>query len=544
MIQISQIKLPLPVKPQALEKKICHMLRIDSSQLLEVKLLKKSIDSRKKPNLFQIITVAVEVLEEERILKKIKENNVGIYEKKEYRFPSSGDTKLISRPVVIGSGPAGLFCAYELALHGYEPILLERGCEVEKRQHHVEEFWTTGVLNPQSNVQFGEGGAGTFSDGKLNTLVKDKFARSSEVLNRFVEFGAPSDILWDSKPHIGTDLLISVIRTMRQNIIELGGSVRFESQVTDFKIRKENGKDTLVGVYINEQEFLETQAVVLAVGHSARDTFSVLAKRQVPMLAKSFAVGFRIEHKQSMINESQYGMDQGDDLPPASYKLTAQTTQGRGVYSFCMCPGGYVVNASSQEGRLAVNGMSYHKRDSQNANSAVVISVSQEDYEGSDPLAGMRFQEQLEERAYDLAKGKIPVQTWGDFKRNRSTESARIQNKTCMKGAYEGSNLRSLLSDSCNHALIEGMEQFGGKIKGFDEEDALLSAIESRTSSPVRISRDESFQSQVLGLYPCGEGAGYAGGITSAAIDGIKVAEQIARTYAPFGNSYCNLSVD
>ncbi|MFI3177187.1 MAG: FAD-binding protein, partial [Eubacteriales bacterium] len=456
----------------------------------------------------------------------------------------SGDTKLTSRPVVIGSGPAGLFCAYELALHGYEPILLERGYQVEKRQHHVEDFWATGVLNPKSNVQFGEGGAGTFSDGKLNTLVKDKFARSSEVLNRFVEFGAPSDILWDSKPHIGTDLLIFVIKTMRQNIIDLGGSVRFESQVTDFKIIKENGRNTLVGIYINDQEFLETQAVVLAVGHSARDTFSVLAHRQVPMLAKSFAVGFRIEHKQSMINESQYGIEQGEYLPPASYKLTAQTTQGRGVYSFCMCPGGYVVNASSQEGRLAVNGMSYHKRDSQNANSAVVISVSQDDYEGSDPLAGMHFQEQLEERTYELAKGKIPVQTWGDFKRNISTESSAIHHKTCMKGAYEGSNLRSLLSDSCNHALMEGMEQFGRKIKGFDEEDALLSAIESRTSSPVRISRDESFQSQVLGLYPCGEGAGYAGGITSAAIDGIKVAEQIAKTYAPFRNSYCNLSVD
>ncbi|MDE6699625.1 MAG: FAD-dependent oxidoreductase, partial [Acetatifactor sp.] len=466
-----------------------------------------------------------------------------------YRFPQSGSQELQHPIVIVGTGPAGLFCGYFLALHGYCPILLERGKCVEEREQDVKRFWETGVLEPNSNVQFGEGGAGTFSDGKLNTLVKDKNGRNRAVLQAFVDCGAKEEILYEAKPHLGTDVLCRVVRRMREKILEQGGQVRFESQVTDVDIRD----GSVRGVEINHENYLPCEQLVLAVGHSARDTFEMLFQKQIPMEAKSFAVGFRVEHPQELINRSQYGMADAGAFGAAAYKLTAQAEDGRGVYSFCMCPGGYVVNASSERGRLAINGMSYSGRNGKNANSAVIVAVTPEDYGSEDALAGVEFQKKLEERAFLLAGGKIPMQRYGVFK--TCVEQGKTQEElfpvievdTGMvlednanyevfpehKGAGAWADLSGLLPHACSQAFVQGMERFGRQIQGFNGPDVILSGVESRTSSPVRIHRDETLQSQVRGLYPCGEGAGYAGGITSAAMDGLLVAERLASVYAP-----------
>ena len=449
-------------------------------------------------------------------------------------------------------------------------------------------------------MQFGEGGAGTFSDGKLNTLVKDRDGRNRAVLETFVKFGAKESICYEAKPHIGTDVLCDVVRRMREEIIRLGGKMLFESQVTDIHVEAGRVKGVTVerpavqgerstevgrslecgnpmdGACLTDEEprqYLECGQLVLAMGHSARDTFSMLLDRGVPMEAKSFAVGLRVEHSQRMIDISQYGTSEPGGLGAAPYKVTAKARDGRGVYSFCMCPGGYVVNASSEENRTAVNGMSYSARDGKNANSAIIVTVTPDDFESEHPLAGIAFQRRLEERAYAVGGGKIPVQRYGDFKRcveskrhvegdgaegirERAGDFAQgingqginAQGGDCQetdaqdtagklypqcKGAWAWADVSRILPKSCNQAILEGMEIFGRQIAGFDSSDACLSGVESRTSSPVRIHRDEQFQSEIRGLYPCGEGAGYAGGIVSAAMDGIRVAEAIAREYAP-----------
>ena len=397
----------------------------------------------------------------------------------------------------------------------------------------MERFWKEGILDPESNVQFGEGGAGTFSDGKLNTLVKDPFGRNKEVLRTFVSFGAKPSILYEAKPHIGTDVLSDVVKAMREEILRLGGVVRFGAKLTDIKIVN----DRVCGVEVNDGERIPCSDVVLAIGHSARDTFYQLHRIGIPMEAKSFAVGLRVEHKQSAINLSQYGREDPGELGAAPYKLTAQAKNGRGVYSFCMCPGGYVVNASSEPGRTAVNGMSYSGRDGENANSAIIVSVTPKDFPSDHPLAGIEFQRELEERAYQCGGGRIPVQTYGDFRRQVTGESvphmAESSLQPSCKGKYQYCDVSRILPAACNEAFVDGMEQFGHLIAGFDHPETLLSGVESRTSSPVRIHRDETLQSAVSGLYPCGEGAGYAGGITSAAMDGIRVAEQLAQKYRP-----------
>ncbi len=398
---------------------------------------------------------------------------------------------------------------------------------MEKRGEKVKKFWETGLLDPNSNVQFGEGGAGTFSDGKLNTLVKDPKKRNQRVLETLVQFGADEEILYENKPHIGTDVLSGVVKNMREEIIRLGGEVLFGSQVTDISV--ESGK--IAGVCVNENEWINTKNVVLAIGHSARDTFQMLWEKQVPMEAKPFAVGIRIQHKQSVINTSQYGKSNVEQLGAASYKLTNQTSSGRGVYSFCMCPGGYVVNASSEEGMLAVNGMSYHDRSGNNANSAIIVTISPDEFSQKSPLAGVEFQRELEKKAFASAHGSIPIQRYGDYKVDRMThELGSVLPE--VKGAWAYGDIRKLFSEELNEAIIESMEVFGRKIKGFSDGDALLCGVESRTSSPIKIWREEDFQSPIKGLYPCGEGAGYAGGITSAAMDGIKVAEAIALTFS------------
>lgn len=524
MIQISQLKLPCTHTQQELREKIERTLRIRPEELIEYSIEKQSIDARKKPQIFYVYTIHASVLQEKKVFKKVHSKNITIVEKKVYQFPFHAESTPADRPVIIGSGPAGLFCAYMLAEHGFAPILLERGKAIEERKKDVDSFWETGKLNPESNVQFGEGGAGTFSDGKLNTLVKDPSGRNRKVLEIFVKEGAPEEILYVNKPHIGTDLLMNVVKNMRKTTQSNGGEVRFESKVTELCIT--DGK--ICGVVINKEQFLPAKSVILAIGHSARDTFEMLWEKQICMEAKSFAVGVRVEHPQKLINYAQYQMELPKTLPAASYKVTAQLSNGRGVYSFCMCPGGYVVNASSEEGRLAVNGMSYHSRAGENANSAIIVTVTPKDYGSDHPLAGMEFQRKLEEKAFRLAQGKIPVQRYEDFCKNRATDSFGTVHPS-MKGNYAPANVREILPEIVAASIEEGIRCFDQKLQGFADPDALLSGVESRTSSPVRISRDPStMEGSVKGLYPCGEGAGYAGGITSAAMDGIRMAEAVA----------------
>lgn len=528
MIRISQLKLPVEHTQEDLVDKAAKTLRVKPEAIRGVKIIKQSLDARKKPELFYSYTVDVKTEKETAVVHKAKSPNVTIGQEPAYRFPPCGKEELKTRPLIIGTGPAGLFCGLMLARHGYRPILLERGEDVDTRKQKVEAFWNTGTLDERSNVQFGEGGAGTFSDGKLNTLVKDKTGRGRLVLELFCEFGAAPAILYQNKPHIGTDVLSEIVKQMRLEIKRLGGEVRFGCQVTDLEI--EDGR--VLGAVTGQGETVKTQAVVLAIGHSARDTFETLCNRGIPMEQKAFAVGLRIQHPQKLINLSQYGREDAGALGAASYKLTKQTSGGRGVYSFCMCPGGYVVNASSEPGRLAVNGMSYHARAGSNANSALIVTVTPEDFPDRTPLGGVRFQRRLEELAYVSARGAIPIQLYEDFKAGRISSRLGDVNPE-MRGAWAFANLREVLPEALSQPLLEGIDSFGQIIRGFDRADALLAGIESRTSSPVRIWRENDLESKVRGLYPCGEGAGYAGGIMSAAMDGVRVAEAIAGRYHP-----------
>lgn len=518
-------------------------------------IVRRSLDARKKEELYYSYVIDLVSEKPIRLSKNTKlEQTDG---KKEYSFCPAPDAakRFRHRPVVVGMGPAGLFCAYELAKAGCAPILVERGDAVERRREKVNRFWAENRLDPESNVQFGEGGAGTFSDGKLNTLVKDRTFRAREVLKTFVRFGAPADILYESKPHIGTDLLADIVKNMREEILGLGGTVYFRTKLKNI-VTAEDG--SLVEIVLEQegQPFaLACDALVLATGHSARDTFDMLARRGVQMEAKPFAVGVRVQHPQRMISVCQYGEHGAKLLPPADYKLTGKTSDGRGVYTFCMCPGGYVVNASSEPGHLAVNGMSYHDRASASANSALIVQVTPEDFirytagsslqdvpavrkadditsaagtpysSAADPLAGIHFQRSLESAMYRLAGGRIPVQLYGDFRSHKNSVSFGDV-VPCFQGETQFARLDEALLPFLSRGITEGMEQFAKKIPEFDRRDAILAGIESRTSSPVRILRGDDLQSVSLpGLYPCGEGAGYAGGIMSAAMDGIRVYE-------------------
>lgn len=540
MIQISQLKLPVSHTEVQLLHKIEKVLHVRSTDITEWKILKKSIDARDKSRLLFVYTIGVRLSSEKTersILIRGGKNHVSAYSAPEYHFPETGSRELSAPPVIVGSGPAGLFCAWELAMHGYRPVLLERGKSASQRRNAVERFWNTGELDPDSNVQFGEGGAGTFSDGKLNTGVKDKFGRNHEVLRIFVQAGAPENILYDSKPHLGTDLLVRIVETLRNQIIAAGGEVHFQTRVTDLLTRTDplTGEEHMTGVCTASGKEFFSDNVVLAIGHSARDTFEMLSGQKLLMEPKPFAVGVRVEHLQSMINRDQYGPDAPSFLGAAPYKLTGTAENGRGVYSFCMCPGGYVVNASSEPERLAVNGMSYHARDSRNANSAIVVSVTPGDFlpyhqEGRpDVLNGMFFQRELESLAWREGQGRIPVQRFEDFRKNRPGGIGTVE--PCSKGGFQCANIRNVLPEYISESLEQGILSFDRRIPGFAGDDTLLSGVESRTSSPIRIVRDESLQSTIRGLYPCGEGAGYAGGITSAAMDGLKVAERISSMY-------------
>lgn len=539
MLRLSQIRLRPGHSGQELEEKIRKLLNLKPTEPLEYRIFRQSIDARKKPEVYYTYTVDVKLRQEARVLSRARRRNpkagqVEALEEVLYRVPPFGTERLEHRPVIIGAGPAGLFCAWLLSREGFAPLLLERGAPVEERIRDVERFWNSGILKPESNVQFGEGGAGTFSDGKLNTLVKDPQGRNRLVLESFVRFGAPEQILYEQKPHVGTDLLSQVIRNLREEILSLGGEIRFHSRLTGVECMETGAQRRLCRITVNGREEIPVQALVLAVGHSARDTFRMLYDTGLPMQAKAFAVGVRIEHPQQMIQEAQYGREWAAKLPAASYKLSENLDNGRGVYTFCMCPGGYVVNASSEEGRLAVNGMSYHGRAGANANSAVIVTVSPKDFGNGHPLAGVEFQRKLEALAYREGQGHIPVQCFGDFCRNERTRAfGEIYPQ--IKGSWQTANVRNIFPEELSEFLQQGICAMNRRIPGFSREDALLSGVESRTSSPVRMIRGEAMESEIRGIYPCGEGAGYAGGILSAAMDGIKVGEALIRRFAPKG---------
>lgn len=537
MIRINQLKLSVGHTKADMKKKAAKMMRIPEDKILSLVPVRQSLDARKKNELLYIYSLNATVSGKEgAVIKNAKNVNVVLNTEKPYRFPEHGQEPLCHRPVIVGFGPAGMFCGLMLARAGFSPLILERGEDVDSRTQKVEAFWRGGELNPESNVQFGEGGAGTFSDGKLNTLVKDPSGRNKKVLEILAEAGADPSITYINKPHVGTDVLSRVVKNIRQEIIRLGGEIRFGCKLTDFS--EAGGR--LISVTVSQreeggfyrEETIPAQAVVLAIGHSARDTFRMLSEKSLDLQAKAFAVGLRIQHPQKQINFSQYGMEEPGSLGAASYKLTKQTSSGRGIYSFCMCPGGFVVNASSETGRLAVNGMSNHDRAGTNANSALIVTVTPEDFPSPGPLGGVEFQRRLEEAAFNCGKGKIPVQLYGDFKAGTLSRAFGDVEPT-FKGGYSFGNLREVLNPSLTDAMTEGIDSFGRIIVGFDRPDAILAGIESRTSSPVRIPRTPELESAVRGLYPCGEGAGYAGGITSAAMDGIRTAEMIVTRFSP-----------
>lgn len=529
MIRLTEIRLPLTHEEGELREAIAKKLRIPAQQVLSFTLFKRGYDARKKTNIQLIYTLDVEVANEAELLATFSDDpHVRITPDMEYKFVAQAPADLTERPVVIGFGPCGLFAGLVLAQMGFKPIIVERGKEVRERTKDTFGFWRKRTLNPESNVQFGEGGAGTFSDGKLYSQVKDPNFYGRKVITEFVAAGAPEEIMYVSKPHIGTFKLVTMIEKMRATILELGGEIRFSTRVDD--IHQQDGRIT--GVTLSNGEVLHSRHVVLAVGHSARDTFEMLYQRGVYMEAKPFSVGFRIEHKQSMIDEARFGPSAGHPiLGAADYKLVHHCKNGRTVYSFCMCPGGTVVAATSEEGRVVTNGMSQYSRAERNANSAIVVGIDPErDYPG-DPLAGIRFQRELESGAYHLggANYDAPAQTIGDFLAGREPNALGDVEPSFTPGV-KLTDLSKALPAFAIEAIREAIPAFDRQIKGFASDDGLLTGVETRTSSPICIKRGKDFQSiNLQGFYPAGEGAGYAGGILSAGIDGIKVAEAVAR---------------
>lgn len=554
MIRITALHLQIHHTKEQLYQKAAKELGVKVKEIQTLQIARKSLDARKKTELkftYTLDITLMDIKQEERILQQnIKNIKIKSHQPIIYTLPSCGNEKLQYRPIVVGFGPAGMFSALSLARAGFCPIVLERGEDVDTRSKTVEDFWKKGILNPESNVSFGEGGAGTFSDGKLNTMVKDTNGRNREVMQTFIKHGADEEILYDYKPHIGTDRLKEVVRGIREEIITLGGEIRFgaclkEMVLEEFLSEEIKEREQIqkrvraLRVVQGQKEYiLKTQVLILAIGHSARDTFQMLYAKKVPMKAKPFAVGLRIQHPQEMIDISQYGEKEAKFLSPAPYKLTAKSKSGRGVYSFCMCPGGYVVAASTQEKTMVVNGMSYHNRDSAVSNSAIIVTVEPKDFgighiDGEDNvLAGIYFQKELEERAFFYGKGKIPIQLYGDYKRGRLSEGYGGF-LPCFKGQTHFARVDKILPKELKQAILEAMPEFEKKIKGFSREDSILAGVESRTSSPIKIERDDKMESLIKGLYPSGEGAGYAGGITSAAMDGLKVAESIIAKFNP-----------
>jgi len=526
MLRITELKLPLEHQPEALQAAILTRLGIKPGELLQWSVYKRSYDARRSMMVLTYI-IDAEVADEAALLTRFKDDvHIMATPDTAYYPVAQAPASLTQRPVVVGFGPCGIFAALILAQMGFRPLVLERGKKVRERTKDTWDLWRKGELHPESNVQFGEGGAGTFSDGKLYSQIKDPRFLARKVLTEFVKAGAPEDILFVAKPHIGTFRLVSMVEKMRAEIESLGGDIRFEQRVTDLLI--EDGK--VRGLTLASGEQLHAEHVVLALGHSARDTFEVLHQRGVFMEAKPFSVGFRIEHPQSLIDKVRWGKYAGNDiLGAADYKLVHHAANGRSVYSFCMCPGGQVVAATSEPGRVVTNGMSQYSRNERNANAGIVVGITPADYPGG-PLAGIEFQRALESRAYELggATYQAPGQLVGDFLAGRPSRKLGSVQPSYQPGVHL-TDLASALPDYAIQAIREAIPAFDKKIRGFAMADAVLTGVETRTSSPLRMTRGEDFHSlNVRGLYPAGEGAGYAGGILSSAVDGIKVAEAVA----------------
>ena len=526
MIRLRDIALPFDHKPDALAAGILKRLNISEQELLDFTIIRKSIDARRKNNIVAVYTLDVRVKNEPELLSRFSQDiRISPAPCMNYRMPAVGDIRGL-RPVVVGSGPCGLFAALILAQLGYKPVLIERGKDVKSRIRDVQNFWCNGELDQESNVQFGEGGAGTFSDGKLTTQIKDKNNRSRKVLEEFVKAGAPEEILYQARPHIGTDNLVRVVKNLRGGIISLGGQVRFETKLTGIEIR--GGK--VAGAIVNDSENIETGTIVLALGHSARDTFEMLHRLGIPIEAKPFSIGVRIEHPQDVIDKAQYGRRASGEFPgPAEYKLVHHCQNDRSAYTFCMCPGGEVIACSSEAGGVVTNGMSFYSRNRPNANSALLAGVTPRDFAGTDPLAGIAFQRKWERKAFETGGNNYfaPVQLVGDFLAGRPSRSLGRVEPSYRPGTTP-CDLGECLPGFVVETLRLAIPQMDRKLKGFSMSDAVMTAVESRSSSPIRIVRDRTFQSPALeGLYPAGEGAGYAGGIISSAVDGIKVAEAI-----------------
>ena len=519
MIRLRDISLPPEHNAHQLQFEAAQMLRISNSKIRQLRIVRRSVDARKKPDVRIIYTIDVAVDgSENKILKQSGCKRASIAPVSYYK-PPKNTLSSEKRPVVVGFGPAGMFAALILAMAGLKPLVLERGEDAQSRHDKVEKFFATGELDTKSNVQFGEGGAGTFSDGKLNTGVNNP--RIGWVLEQFVKAGAREDILYDAKPHVGTDVLLTVVQNLRKRIIALGGEVRFNTQLTGLILEG----DKLTGLKTAEGEEILCDHAVLAIGHSARDTFEMLEATGIPMEPKPFAMGVRIEHKQSAVDEAQYGR-QDPVLPPADYKLV-QHLDNETVYTFCMCPGGYVVAAASEEGRICTNGMSYADREGENANAALLVTLNPADFPYEGTLGGMQWQREIEEKAYGVSGSyKAPAQKVGDFLAGKASQGPGKVEPTYRPGVT-WCDLHEFLPGKITRALAEALPKLDGKLKGYADPDAVLTAPETRSSSPVRILRDDSRQSRIQGLYPTGEGAGYAGGIMSAAVDGIQTAEAI-----------------
>ena len=520
MLRVSNIKVRNNLSDQEILEIAIKKYNIHSSDILDWQISKKSLDARNKEDIYYLYSIDLNVKDENKY-KKLQKVKPLVLPDIQVKYSSS------KKPIIVGAGPSGLFCALTLIQNGITPIIIEQGKPVEERMQDIENFKKTGILNTHSNVQFGEGGAGTFSDGKLTTGINSPFCK--KVLQEFVNFGAPEEILYLSKPHIGTDNLLKIIKNIRNFIISKGGIFLFNTKVVDFDIEKNEIK----GVFIkdlkeNSSSKIESDSVVLAIGHSSRDTFEQIYKTGFSIEPKNFSVGVRIEHLQSDINKAQYGSSSKLKLPPAEYKLAYHSANGRSCYTFCMCPGGYVMASSSEKNTIVTNGMSNYLRDGVNANSALLVNVTPNDFSSSSPLGGMYFQKELEEKAFILGGSNYyaPTQRVEDFIKNQKSTFIGSVKPTYLPGITL-SNLNDILPDFVSNTLKEGILYFDKKLKGFANPDALLTGLETRSSSPIRILRDDLLESNIKGVYPCGEGAGYAGGIMSASVDGIKCANSL-----------------